>query len=68
MGNPRKETDQQTVMEKIYRTALYIRLSVLDSGKDSDTVETQESLLRQFLEESPAFPLLMSMWTTEKQG
>ncbi len=58
MGNPRKETGQQTVMEKIYRTALYIRLSVLDSGKkDSDTVETQESLLRQFLEGKPCFSI-----------
>ena len=59
MGNPRKETDQQTVMEKIYRTALYIRLSVLDSGKkDSDTVETQESLLRQFLEGKSCFSIV----------
>lgn len=58
MSSPRKETGQQTVMEKIYRTALYIRLSVLDSGKkDSDTVETQESLLRQFLEGKPCFSI-----------
>lgn len=58
MRNARKETGQQTVMEKIYRTALYIRLSVLDSGKkDSDTVETQESLLRQFLEGKPCFSI-----------
>ena len=59
MRSPRKETGQQTVMEKIYRTALYIRLSVLDSGKkDSDTVETQESLLRQFLEGKPCFSIV----------
>ncbi len=58
MRNARKETGQQTVMEKIYRTAFYIRLSVLDSGKkDSDTVETQESLLRQFLEGKPCFSI-----------
>lgn len=58
MRSPQKETGQQTVMEKIYRTALYIRLSVLDSGKkDSDTVETQESLLRQFLEGKPCFSI-----------
>lgn len=57
-GNSRKETGQQTVVEKNYRTALYIRLSVLDSGKkDSDTVETQESLLRQFLEGKPCFSI-----------
>lgn len=58
MRSPQKETDQQTVMEKIYRTALYIRLSVLDSGKkDSDTVETQESLLRQFHAGKPCFSI-----------
>ena len=56
--NSRKGTGRQTVMEKVYRTALYIRLSVLDSGKkDSDTVETQESLLRQFLEGKPCFSI-----------
>lgn len=54
----RKGTGRQTVMEKVWRTALYIRLSVLDSGKkDSDTVETQESLLRQFLEGKPCFSI-----------
>lgn len=58
MGNPWKEACQQTVMEKIYRTALYIRLSVLASEKkDSDTVETQEALLRQFLEGKPCFTI-----------
>ncbi len=58
MINPRKATGQQTVMEKIYRTALYVRLSVLDSGKKhSDTVETQESLLRHFLEGKPCFSI-----------
>ena len=59
MGNSRKEPVRQTVMEKIYRTALYVRLSVLDSGKKgSDTVETQESLLRQFLEGKPCFSIV----------
>lgn len=44
--------------EKIYQTALYVRLSVLDSGKkDSDTAETQERLLRQFIEGKPNFSL-----------
>lgn len=58
MRNLRKETGQQTVMEKNYRTALYVRLSVLDSGKkDSDTAETQESLLRHFLEGKPGFSI-----------
>lgn len=37
-------------IERIYHVALYVRLSVLDSGhKDSDTAETQELLLRKFI-------------------
>ena len=58
MGKPRKGTGLQTAMEKVFQTALYVRLSVLDSGKkDSDTVETQEALLRQFLEGKPCFSI-----------
>lgn len=59
MGNSRKGTGREAVMEEICRTALYVRLSVLDSGKeDSDTVETQESILRQFLEGKPCFSIV----------
>jgi DNA invertase Pin-like site-specific DNA recombinase len=44
--------------ERIYKVALYVRLSVLDSGKkDSDTVETQEALLRRFIQGKPDFML-----------
>ncbi len=58
MGGSRKGTSLQTAMEKVWRTALYVRLSVHDSGKkDSDTVETQESLLRQFIEGKPCFSI-----------
>ena len=58
-GNTLKGAGQQAAMEKVYRVALYVRLSVLDSGKkDSDTVETQESLLRQFIEGKPCFSLV----------
>ena len=58
MGKPRKGTGLQTTVEKVCQTALYVRLSVLDSGKkDSDTVETQEALLRQFLEGKPCFSI-----------
>ncbi|NBH32304.1 hypothetical protein D3Z58_01725 [Clostridiaceae bacterium] len=58
MGKPRKGTGLQTAMEKVCQTALYVRLSVLDSGKkDSDIVETQEALLRQFLEGKPCFSI-----------
>lgn len=44
---------------RIYKTALYIRLSVLDSGKkDSDTAETQEALLRKYIKGKPHFMLV----------
>lgn len=46
------------VQERIYRAGLYVRLSVLDSGKKgSDTVETQEAVLRKFIEGKPQFSL-----------
>ena len=45
--------------ERIYRTGLYVRLSVLDSGKaDSDTVDNQESLLRRFIADKSYFSLV----------
>lgn len=44
--------------ERIYKVGLYVRLSVLDSGKkDSDTVENQEIILRRFIENKPYFSL-----------
>ncbi len=59
----RKELPQGTgntkiTVEKVYQVALYVRLSVLDGGKkDSDTAETQELLLRKFIEGKPYFSL-----------
>lgn len=45
--------------ERVYKTGLYVRLSVLDSGKkDSDTVESQEAILRKFIEGNPSFQLV----------
>jgi len=53
IGIEEKDTAQ---MQKVYKTALYIRLSVLDGGvKDSDTAETQEAVLREFIEGKPYF-------------
>lgn len=44
--------------KKIYNVALYVRLSVLDSGhKDGDAAETQELLLRRFIEGKSYFSL-----------
>lgn len=43
---------------RIYKVGLYVRLSVLDSGKkDSDTIENQEAILRAFIENKPQFAL-----------
>lgn len=54
----KKEKSPVTLCERIYRVALYVRLSVFDSGKkDSDTVQTQESMLRRFIEGKPYFAL-----------
>lgn len=40
--------------EKIYRTAVYVRLSVEDSkNPDCDTIENQLSLVRSFVESQP---------------
>jgi len=42
--------------QKDYKVALYIRLSVLDGGeKGNDTAETQEAVLRGFMEGKPYF-------------
>ena len=34
---------------RIWKTALYVRLSVEDNGKDSDSVENQTALLEEYL-------------------
>lgn len=48
-----------TLLERIYKVGLYVRLSVLDSGKkDSDTVESQEDILRKFIEGKSEFSLV----------
>lgn len=50
-----KET---AIRKSYYRTALYIRISILDGGRQgSDTVKTQELFLRKFIEEKPEFLL-----------
>ncbi|QNK42274.1 recombinase family protein [Caproicibacter fermentans] len=43
---------------RVYKTGLYVRLSVIDSGKvDSDTVQNQESLLRAYMADKTEFSL-----------
>lgn len=43
------------VKEKVFKTALYVRLSIEDvrDRKDSDSIENQTYLLKQFVEERP---------------
>lgn len=45
-------------LHRIYQTGLYVRLSVLNGGKkDSGSVETQESILRNFIKGKSEFSL-----------
>jgi len=39
--------------EKIWNTALYIRLSVEDNGKDSDSIENQQRILESYMADRP---------------
>lgn len=49
---------EKNSIQKIYRVALYIRLSAFNGGdKNSDTAKTQELLLRRFIEGKTCFSL-----------
>ncbi|KNY24745.1 recombinase family protein [Pseudobacteroides cellulosolvens] len=56
-----KETVTQ---EKVFKTGLYVRLSIEDvrDRKDSDSIENQTYLLKQFVEERP-FLQIYSIYT-----
>ena len=56
-----KETETQ---EKVFKTGLYVRLSIEDvrDRKDSDSIENQAYLLKQFVEERP-FLQIYSIYT-----
>ena len=44
--------------QRVYQTGGYIRLSVEDSGRtDIDTIETQKTLVREFIEAQPDLQL-----------
>lgn len=50
----RKKEAPAAMEARTYKTALYVRLSVLDGGKkDGGTVETQEAILRGFIKGKP---------------
>ena len=40
---------------KSWHTALYVRLSVEDNGKDSDSIDNQIALLEEFISGHPEF-------------
>ena len=55
----KRNTPLRVLSERVYKVGLYVRLSVLDSGKkDSDTVEVQESLLRGYIKDKAQFALV----------
>lgn len=57
-NNAAEKNSEKNSIQKIYHVALYVRLSVLDGGhKGSDTAETQELLLRSFIEGKACFSL-----------
>lgn len=46
-----QEVESSAPARKIYKTAVYVRLSVEDSGKPgADTIEGQKALLTSFIE------------------
>lgn len=55
---PDKQIADIQTLRRNYQTGLYVRLSVLNGGKkDSDSVKTQEAILRNFIEEKSEFSL-----------
>ncbi len=68
-GRPRGTEPEKISTGKVYHVALYVRLSILDGGhKDSDTAETQELLLRHFIEGKPYFSLFSVYTDNGKSG
>ena len=49
--NKSSESIPETV--RVYNTALYVRLSVEDNGKDSDSIESQIRLIEEYIAERP---------------
>ena len=39
---------------RIWKTAIYVRLSVEDNGRDSDSIDNQTELLTAFVEKHPS--------------
>lgn len=58
------EQKETVTQEKVFKTGLYVRLSIEDvrDRKDSDSIENQTYLLKQFVEERP-FLQIYSIYT-----
>lgn len=46
---------QNTPVKRIFKTGIYVRLSVKEEGGKTDTIENQEALIRSFLQGKPEF-------------
>ena len=44
----------QNEIYRIWKTAIYVRLSVEDNGRDSDSIENQTELLTAYVEKHPS--------------
>ena len=57
----KKQNTVQTQVDtsvRIWKTALYVRLSVEDNGKDSDSVENQTALLDEYVANHPVWGVI----------
>ena len=49
VSRKRKSLPEAAAASRIWRTALYVRLSVEDNGKDADSIENQIALLESYV-------------------
>ena len=52
---------------RIWKTAIYVRLSVEDNGRDSDSIENQTELLTAFVEKHPSLEKSPALLITDIQ-
>jgi site-specific DNA recombinase len=46
-------SESQTEAIRAYNTAIYVRLSVEDNGKESDSIESQTQMIEEYIAERP---------------
>ena len=65
----RKAQDEKPTVSSVYNTALYVRLSVIDSSRnDSESIINQEELLRRYVAVCPELTLKESFIDSGKSG